>query len=79
MNKNKTPSLKEFYFSKESEESNFCNINIGYKSYSSISHGIKVLDDYKLANKDWYKRVRCYNYNSLRCNYLFKYYESEGR
>ena len=77
INKNKTLSSKELNFSKEPEELGLCNI--GYKSYS-ISHGIKVLDDYKLANKDWYKRVRCYNYNSLKCNYLFnKYYGFKSR
>ena len=77
INKNKTLSSKELNFSKESEEPSLCNIS--YKS-DSVSYGIKVLDDYKLVEKDWYKRVRCYNYNSLKCNYLFnKYYGFESR
>ena len=53
--------------------------NVEYKSYSVV-HGIRVIDDYVLTIKDWYKKVREYNTIILYCNYLFDcYYESESR
>lgn len=53
--------------------------NIEYKLYS-VDRGIKVIDNYKLTIKDWYKKIREYNTVVLYCNYLFdRYYESKSR
>ena len=53
--------------------------NIEYKSYL-VDRGIKVIDNYELTIKDWYKKVRRYNIVVSYCNYLFdRYYESESR
>ena len=75
-NKNEKLISKELSFPGISDSSE-CNIE--YKSYS-VDRGIKVIDNYELTIKDWYKKVREYNTIILYCNYLFDhYYESESR